>query len=75
MLYAQSYWGEMSAMGSISSYIAAWTMIFMTFSYLCAGLLASLRYNQHARYKLREREQMLSITQSMGQNVCPSYSC
>lgn len=26
-------------------------------------------YNQHARFKLREKEQMLVIAQSMGQNV------
>lgn len=29
----------------------------------------SIRYNQHARFKLREKEQMLVIAQSMGQNV------
>ena len=48
---------------------AAWTMIFMSFAYLCAGLMVSWRYSKHARFKLREREKVLAIAQSMGQNV------
>jgi hypothetical protein len=49
-------------------------MIFMSFAYLCAGLMVSWRYSKHARFKLREREKVLAIAQSMGQNVMsPQY--
>jgi len=65
----QAVWRQMSDVGGIAATIAAWTMIFLTSAYLCTGLLVSWRYNQHARFKLREKEQVLVIAQSMGQNV------
>jgi len=65
----QAVWRQMSDVGGIAATIAAWTMIFLASAYLCAGLLVSWRYNQHARFKLREKEQVLVIAQSMGQNV------